>query len=604
MLAELRKEIAGLVADAASVPVEDVLPTIEAGRVGDLSCRYAFIIAKQEKQNPAKLAAEIAAKIKKSESLDKADAAGPYINFYLSNRAYALILKDILKKKEKFGSGKTKKGKVLIEFPSVNPNKPWHVGHLRNAILGESVARILEFDGYPVERMDYINDLGLQVAQSLWGFLHSSSKPAGKFDQWLGEQYVDVARRFEEDQKVAEEARKLIAAMEAGNNPDAEAGRKLAEDCVKAQYQTALDFGVTHDVLVFESDIMKTIFEEGMDYLKSNDSVILQKEGKEAGCWVVALSEEFEKQFGKMENPNKILIRSDGTAVYTGKDVIFHLWKFGKLKTDFSYEPFMEQDGKTAYKTSSKGNKMDFGNASRAINVIGVEQKYPQAVIAEVFRTMGFEEESGNLHHLSYEHVGLPETKFSGRKGTWMGYTADNLLEEARQRVMEKIKIDVPDAEKERIAATVAVAAIKFAFLKNSSDKRITFRWEEALNMEGDSGPYAQYAYVRTKGILGKTDEKPEISEVQFNDSEKKLIKKLAEMPDLVSRCSKELAPHHLTKYSLDIAADFSSFYSNSPVLKAEDEKTRKTRLAITMAAAIVLQNTLKLLGIGCPERM
>jgi len=610
LLSELKEEIARLVADAADAKEHDVLPAIESGKVGDLSCKYAFILSKEKKENPAKLAAEIAKKINESEkpeNFEKIEAAGPYINFFFSDRAYAAILSDILKKKGRFGSGKKKKGKVLIEFPSVNPNKPWHVGHLRNAILGESVARTLEFDGYPVERMDYINDLGLQVAQSLWGFLHTKSKPEGKFDQWLGEQYVDVAKKFEDDPKVAEAVRRLIAALEEGNNKDADAGRKLAEDCVRAQYSTALDFGVSHDVLVFESDVMATLFGEGMAFIKGSGPVVLQKEGKEEGCWIVTLSEDFEKQFGKMENPNKVLIRSDGTAVYTGKDLIFHLWKFGKLKTSFSYEPFMEQDGKTAYKTSStssKGKKMGFGNAARVINVIGVEQKYPQAVIVEVLKVLGFADEARNLHHLSYEHVGLPETKFSGRKGTWLGYTADNLLEEAQERVKGKMTIDVSDSEKKEITKAVGVAAIKFAFLRSSADKRITFRWEEALNLEGDSGPYAQYAYVRTNGILGKTKEKPAVSEIAFNDSEKNLIKRLAQLSDVISRCSKELAPHHLTKYSLDIAADFSSFYAASPVLPENDEKIRKTRLAVTLATGIVLKNTLNLLGIECPARM
>ena len=284
MLDELRREAAQIVSDAAGAQPEKVLPTIETSRISDLASKYAFILSKEKKENPAKLAAEIAKKIKKSGNFEKIEAAGPYINFYFSDRAYAKMLSDILEKKNAFGKGKSRKEKALIEFPSVNPNKPWHIGHLRNAVLGESVARILEFDGYSVERMDYINDLGLQVAQSLWGFLNSDAKPEGKFDQWLGEQYVDVAKKFEEDEKVAEQVRKLIVAMEEGNNKDAEAGRKLAEDCVRAQYQTALDFGVTHDVLVFESDIMKTIFDEGIEYLKNNDSVVLEKEGKNKGC--------------------------------------------------------------------------------------------------------------------------------------------------------------------------------------------------------------------------------------------------------------------------------------------------------------------------------
>jgi arginyl-tRNA synthetase len=603
LLSDFRKEAAGLVAKAAHADESEVLPTIEMGRVGDISCKYAFAIAKERKENPAKLAAEITGKIEKSGHFEKIESTGPYINFYLSDLAYSKILSDVLSKKEKFGQGKPKGGKVLIEFPSVNPNKPWHIGHLRNAILGDSVARIMRFDGYQVERMDYIDDLGLQVAQSLWGALNLGNLPEGKYDDWLGGQYVMVSKKFEEEPEVAEEVRTLLKKMEEGDNEIAAKGRELAEECVKAQYQTSFDFGIYHDVLVFESDIMHTIFQEGVQYLQKSDAVIKEADGKNAGCWVVKLTEDFG--FGKMENPDKVLIRSDGTAVYTGKDVIFHLWKFGKLKKKFNYSEFMEQpNGATAYKTSSDGKHMEFGAAAQAINVIGVEQKYPQKVIVEVFKRLGFDKEASSLHHLSYEHVGLPEAKFSGRKGTWVGFTADNLLQEARERVRDKIKLDVTKEEKENISLAVGAGAIKFTFLKTSSDKKITFRWEEALSLEGDSGPYAQYAYVRTNGILAKSGEKPEVAKAQFNESEKKLIKTLALLPDVVSRCSRELAPHHMTQYALDIAGEFSVFYARSPVIAEEDVQLRKTRLAITLATSYVLKNSLNLIGLDCPERM
>ncbi len=170
--------------------------------------------------------------------------------------------------------------KVLIEFPSVNPNKPWHIGHLRNAILGNSVARILEFDGKTVERMDYIDDLGLQVAQSLWGVMNLGKKPEGKFDNWLGQQYVEVSKKFESDPKVADAVRNILKKMEEGNNEVATKGRELAENCVRAQYETSFNFGIYHDVLVFESDIMHTIFKEGSEFLKTTDAVILEKDGK------------------------------------------------------------------------------------------------------------------------------------------------------------------------------------------------------------------------------------------------------------------------------------------------------------------------------------
>jgi arginyl-tRNA synthetase len=247
---------------------------------------------------------------------------------------------------------------------------------------------------------------------------------------------------------------------------------------------------------------------------------------------------------------------------------------------------------------------MGFGAASMAINVIGVEQKFPQRVIVEVLRRLKYSDEASSLHHLSYEHVGLPEEKFSGRKGTWVGFTADELLAEAKTRVMEKIKLEVGADEKARIAKTVGAGAIKYSFLRTSSDKRITFRWEDALNMEGDSGPYLQYAYVRTRGILGKAGEKPAVEQIRFGAHERALIKRLAQLGDTVSRSAKERAPHHMTQYALDVAADFSSFYTNCPVISAEDGKVRRTRLAITQATGIALNNSLSLLGIECPERM
>jgi arginyl-tRNA synthetase len=610
MIDEIKNELAALLAEASGAGRDVALASLEPGRVGDVSCKLAFMLAKEKNENPASLAAAIAARLARSPLVEKAEASGPYINFYLSGKAYSRLLSDVLAKKGRYGTGRKKAGKAVIEFPSVNPNKPWHIGHLRNAVLGESVARILEFDGYSVERMDYIDDLGLQVAQSLWGFLNYDSKPVGKFDSWLGQQYVGVARKFEEDASVMEDVRDTLKSLEEGDNDIARAGRMLAEDCVRAQYETAAAFGVQHDVLIFESDIMRTIFREGIKRIEENSAVVLETQGKNEGCLVVKLGEEFEKEFGKMENPDKVLIRSDGTAVYTGKDVIFHLWKFGKLRSRFRYEQFMKQDGgRTAYKTSQSPDalEMGFGSAARVINVIGVEQKYPQRVIAEIFRRLGMDEAAAGLQHLSYEHVGLPDEKFSGRKGTWVGFTADELLAEARARVLDKIKLDVPEEEKKRIAHLVGVAAIKFSFLRTGSEKRITFKWDEALSMEGNSGPYVQYACVRASGILSKAkaqDGKPEIRSDSYNESEKRLLKKLSLFSEMVARSSKDLAPHHLAQYVLELAADFTAFYGSSPVLNAENPETRDTRLAITLATGTVIRNALGLLGIECPERM
>lgn len=220
LLDKLKKEAAELLSKASGA--KDTLISIETGKVGDLSSRIAFELARERKENPAKLAAEIAKALQepkhKTRNFSKIEATGPYINFYFSDEAYSSIIGDVLSRKDDYGRGEKKDGKVIVEFPSVNPNKPWHIGHLRNALLGDSVARILGFDGYPVERMDYINDLGLQVAQSLWGFLTYDEDPEGKFDTWLGHQYVGIAKKFEDDPEVVEGVRNIVKSLEAGNN--------------------------------------------------------------------------------------------------------------------------------------------------------------------------------------------------------------------------------------------------------------------------------------------------------------------------------------------------------------------------------------------------
>ena len=602
MMDKIIDEAATLIAKAAKVGKEEALSsiTIPKDQFGDLSSKIAFMVTKKKKKAPVEVAKELCNGMK-GRYFEKIECAGPYINFYFSNFTFCEILKAAIIHK---AAKKTKK-KVLVEFPSVNPNKPWHIGHLRNALLGDSVARILEFSGVSVERVDYIDDMGLQVAQSLWGVLNLNRSQIGKFDNWLGQQYVDVAKAFNENPQVREQVRNYLHRLEKGNNEIAAQGRKLAEDCVKSQYETAFSFGIYHDVLVFESDIMRELFSDGLEMLRKNNAIVHERSGSNAGCWVVKLSGEFENEFGKMKEPDKVLIRSDGTVTYTGKDIIFHLWKFGKLKGKLFYDNFIKQpNGKIAFKSSQKGRQLPFGNADMVVNVVGQEQKYPQKVVAESLKRLGFEKDAANLIHLAYEHVGLPDQKFSGREGTWVGFTADELLAEAKQRVEEKIKGELSEEERKQVVAAVGAGAIKFAFLRTHAEKKIIFTWEEALNMEGDSGPYIQYAYVRTNSILGKSGEKQKLSKnYQFNKEEKKLLKTLSVFHPTMERGVKELAPHHLCQYLLDVAGDFNCFYRTSPVLKA-DKDTMQTRLALVKATNIILANGLELLGIDRPDKM
>ncbi len=609
MLDQTRKEIALLVSEAAGVSESEALASLELPKneFGDLACTIAFSLAKAQRKNPLALATEIAGKMGKHELVEKAEAKGPYVNFYFNEQYYAAGTAELLKLGGKYGAGKAR-GKVLVEFPSVNPNKPWHIGHLRNALLGDSVAGILSFAGYDVEREDYIDDLGLQVAQSIWGYFHISSDSQGKkFDHWLGEEYVAVAKKME-DKKVEAEVREILKELEHGESENAEKAREIVERCVKAQYGTAFNFGIYHDVLVFESDIVRTIFQEGLEEIKKSGAAVLEREGKNAGCLVAKME---GKEFEGMESADKILIRSDGTATYTGKDVAFHLWKFGKLKNRFKYSEFMLQPNKKkCYKTSVKGKEMPYGSSDRIVNVIGMEQAYPQHVVSEILRKMGYGKEADGYVHLAYEHVGLADEKFSGRQGTWIGFTADELLEEGTRRAAEKITKEMTEEEKAKVSRAVALAAIRFSFLRTTPEKKIIFKWDEALSFEGDSGPYAQYAHARAVRILEKakeagasTGKKP--GKFSLNKEEKSLLNLLARFPEILERSSRDCRPHYVCEYLLEAASAFNRFYNTSPVLAdGVDPELRAQRLLIVEATRTVLRNGLALLGIEPLEKM
>ncbi|MEM2138197.1 MAG: arginine--tRNA ligase, partial [Candidatus Anstonellaceae archaeon] len=572
------------------------------GQFGDVASSICFALAKKERKSPVEIARNVAGKIRLPHWFEFVKAEGPYLNFIFSNAFYEELLQKVAAEKEHFGKGKKKRGKTIVEFPSVNPNKPWHIGHLRNALLGDAVARLLAFSGENVERMDYIDDLGLQVAQSFWGYLNLGRKPAGKMDEWLGEEYVEVSKRFESDEKIQQEVRELLKKMEEGGNPEAKKCRKLVEECVGSQYETAFKFGIYHDIQIYESDIVRTIFKEGMELLKTNKAIVHETEGKNAGCLVAKMTSQ---EFANMESPDKILVRSDGTATYTGKDVIFQLWKFGLLKSDFSYSKFMHQPtGHDCYMSSPEGKKAKYGEATRVVNVIGMEQTYPQKVIAEIMRAMGYEKQAENSIHLAYEHVWLDDAKFSGRQGTWMGYTADELYSEGLVRSEAKIKPEVEGPERGEIATAVAAAAIRFSFLKTTPEKKITFRWDDALSMEGDSAPYVMYAHARAHKIMAKAGSGAvgKLSELEL--PEKALLNRIMMFDFVVSEAAKHLRPHIVAEYCLDLASDYNKFYNTCPVIAAEDAKVRERRLAINAAALAVMKSSLTILGVKALEKM
>ncbi|OIO22006.1 hypothetical protein AUJ17_00590 [Candidatus Micrarchaeota archaeon CG1_02_47_40] len=602
----LENEIAKLIADATGLSAEEILPTLEIPKnnLGELASTCPFVLAKREKRNPLQIAQEIASKLPKHKWVQKAQATGPYINFFLSEEFYSDALSHILKEGKKYGKGKKQKGKTIVEFPSVNPNKPWHIGHLRNAILGDCIARLLSFSGKEVEVEDYIDDLGLQVAESLWGYLKNANAGKEKFDHFLGKEYVEVEKKMQ-DETVKTEVRKLLKEMEEGKGEIAKKHDEMVQNCIRAQYETAFKLKIYHDVLVRESEIMGTIYGEGMELLSKSKKIVHETEGKNANCLVARMEGD---EFKNLENPDMILVRSDGTATYTGKDVIFHLWKFGKLKGKFKYSKFLTQpNGSDCHITSAEGKSLPFGKTSSCINIIGVEQSYQQSVVKEILRILGYEKEASSLHHLAYEHAALPEGKFSGRAGTWIGYTADELIEEGVKRASEKAGKELGEEEKKAIANEVAIGAIRFSFASQSPEKKIIFDWDRALSLEGDSAPYLQYAYARMSGIIQKAGGlkmKKGKADYPFSENEKSLLRILSRFPKTLSHAVHDLRPHILCDYSLELASSFNKFYNTSSILKAESIEAKQARVRILLASKNCLENALLLLGITPLEKM
>ncbi|MCX6777667.1 MAG: arginine--tRNA ligase, partial [Candidatus Micrarchaeota archaeon] len=544
-------------------------------KFGDIASTIAFSIAKKEKKNPLEVAKQIAEAVQKHELVEAVTTAGPYVNFRLSAEYLGRVLINVLSEDENYGRGDLKGLKVMVEFPSVNPNKPWHVGHLRNAVLGDCVARIMRFSGYEVERADYIDDLGLQVAQSVWGMQNLGGTPSGKFDQWLGEQYVEVAKRISEPE-IETQVREILRKMEEGNNETASTARELSEECVKSQYQTAFSLNIYHDLLIWESDIVRSgLLEKGLELMRASSAVIEETEGANKGCLVAKLADS--EEFKDMKSPDKVLVRSDGTTTYTGKDISFHLWKFGIIPSALKYSKLYDQpNGAPLHSTSAQGEQMEFGNADILVNVIGVEQTYPQKVVSSVLRQMGYENEASNMIHLAYEHAVLPDARLSGREGTWIGYTADKVVEEACMRALEEIKNrfeDMGDMERARIAKAVGVGAIRFSFIRPTPEKKLIFKWEEALSFEGDSAPYIQYSHARASRIIEKAGayQKGDYAKLS-SEEEVKLIKLLAKFPGVVSKSCKECRPHYVAEYMADLAAQFNKFYNTCPVIKAPED--------------------------------
>jgi arginyl-tRNA synthetase len=599
---------------------EEIAKSIDTSKMfGDISSSVVLRIAKAKSLNAGELAKNIVELISKPKYVAEVSQKNGFVNFTIERNTYSRDVVDFAISEEKIFSSKAWGGKkAIIEYPSINPAHPMHMGQVRNVLLGDGIANLHERAGYKVEREDYIDDLGLQVAEVIWGLSHmekigitfDSNK---KFDSMIGEVYVAVNKLLE-DKNIKDEISQILVNMEQDGTYESKTAREMAESFVKAEYETLAKMGIYHDVLVWESDIVrKKLLDEALDKMQGKGIITEPSEGEYANCIVIEHSKlgDLASDFGGLKEGVKVLVRSNGAPNYVAKDIAFHMWKLGLLPNSFSYHMFMEQGSqkKPLYSTGAEGSQMDFGAADVAINTIDARQSYEQAVVRLAIALLGGSDYSEKIKHIAYGVVELEGISLSGRKGTWVGYTCDDLIREAEEKASRLItdRFELSDAEKAEVASQIAMSAIKYEFLKLSNEKNLVFSWSRALNFEGNSGPYCEYTHARAERILespGAETNKEMGENYAVSQQEFDLIKRISYARTVLEKAVRECKPNIVIEYMTLLASEFSKFYETTPILKAQEEGDKSARLAITQAFEKLMTELLLSLGMTPVKRM
>jgi len=515
-----------------------------------------FNLSKKLKKDPKEIAKELAEKIK-IEFID-IKPIGPYLNFYVRwNEFGQKILEEI---NEKYGFDKANKTAV-IDLSSPNPAHPFHMGTIRSTILGESLSRILESQGWNVKRFCYINDLGKQAAILLLGYqmLGNNKKPEGKPDVWLGDLYFKINQKMAEDTKLEEKAEEILKKYEKGDKEIKKLAEKVLNWCLEGFKENWEKLGIKFKDIFFESSAIKESYKV-IEQLKSKNLVF-----KSEGAIVLKLEPEL---------PNTIILRSDGTGLYLTRDTATTLWKFKQYKPDLNIWVVAEDQ------------KLHFQQQFKTIQLLGYEDFVKKCV------------------HLAYSMVLLEGKKMSARKGHMVLW--DDIIKEGFEKALKEVekRWKLSEKEKEKRANAIALSSIVYFIAKYSPEKIVNFSWENALRFEGDTGPYLQYTYARANSILEKAGKVKNFDTKNLKEEkELKIIKFLSKYPSILKKSAKELRPHFLANYLYDLADAFNEFYQFLPVLKAE-EKLKNARLKLVEAFRTVFKSGLYLLDIPVLEKM
>lgn len=544
LLKELKKEVNEKIDEATGKePGFNHFSKPPSPELGDLSTSIAF---QTDEKNPE----PIASKIEEIKLLEEVKTKGPYINLFIDWKKFSKkMLNKVTTKEEDYGRNKKNKEEILVEYSQPNTHKAFHIGHLRNTALGESLSRILEFNGYDIKRLNYINDMGAHVAKTIWALqeFHENEKPPENKGKWLGEIYAEACKK-EEDHE--DEISELMKQLEGKNPGIMDEWRKTRDWSIQEFKEIYDELDVEFDKWYFESDIKQNarrIVEDLLDREiaeKDEGAIIVDNEPK----------------------GTNVIQRSDGTILYSTSDLALAKKKFEDFDPD------------------------------RNIYVVGSEQKFHFQMLFETLKKMGFKN-ADKCFHLAYELVRLKSGKMSSREGKTILY--EDFAEEARKKALEAVKEKNPELkDKKEVAEKVALGAMKYEMLEVNPNKNIVFDWEKALDFEGQSAPYLQYAYVRCRSILKESEKEPVPGELEEG---KKLMKKVSKFPEIVEKSAENYSPHLIAVYAYELAEEFSSFYSNVHVIGNEKEKEL---LALVQATAITLKNALNLLAIKTMEEM
>ena len=590
---------------------------------GDWSTPAPLGLARVLRRSPLAIAEDLAARLEAARvpRVRSWTVTPPgYVNAHLDDRTWAEAVLASARDLELTGAvdipdGAAAAGKTLVEHTATNPNKAAHIGHLRNACIGDTVARVLRHTGHAVEVNNYIDDTGVQVADVVVGIreLGLEPMPGEPFDQYCSRVYIAVSARYETDTELLERRRSVLREVEEGGNETASFVKDLARRIVNAHLATMKRFDIAYDLLTWESDIIALGFwRQAFELLREAGAIVFVETGKLAGCWVMPADTAEDEG----DDDTKVLVKSDGIATYTAKDIAYQLWKFGLLGRDFHYARW--EDDPALVTTTSQPQPgaplAHFGNAQRVINVIDARQAYPQRVVQRALRRLHHEREADNSIHLSYEVVALTpaaaaelgveieegreSVALSGRRG--IEVRADDLLD----RAIARLSANARDAAS---ATAVAAGAVRYYLLKFSLNQIIAFDFDEALRVTGDTGVYLQYAHARAAGILRKVPDDAATVEIppELHPAERELLHGVEAYSRALTETAIALSPSLLTTYAFGLASAFSDFYEHTPaIVREEDAGVRRFRRALVGATRATLADALHTLGMAAPDQV